>query len=92
MKCWLFGLLLCTVLLVAQNGGRHLVEYESDWFRLRGASDPTKRIKFQVDGVTTGTTREITVPDANFTLVGALTSEVASSAIVAQAGATLEWW
>ena len=29
-------------LLLAQNGGRRVVEYEGDWFRLRGISDPTK--------------------------------------------------
>ena len=32
--------------------------------------DPTKRMKFQVAGVTTATTREFTVPDANTVLVG----------------------
>lgn len=33
-------------------------------------ADPTKQIQFQVSGVTTATTRTLTVPDANTTLVG----------------------
>lgn len=34
-----------------------------------GDLDPTKRVKFQVDGLTTNTTREIAFPDASGTLV-----------------------
>ena len=33
-------------------------------------SDTTKKLQFQVSGVTTGTTRTLTVPDANDTIVG----------------------
>lgn len=32
--------------------------------------DSTKRVAFQCSGITTGTTRTITIPDANFTAVG----------------------
>ena len=39
-------------------------------FSIRDNSDPTKLVAFQVSGVTTGTTRTLTVPDANTTLVG----------------------
>jgi hypothetical protein len=30
-----------------------------------GSSDATKKLRFEVDGITTGTTRAVTVPDAN---------------------------
>ncbi len=33
-------------------------------------SDPTKRVQLQVSGVTTATTRTLTVPDADFTIAG----------------------
>lgn len=35
-----------------------------------GSADATKQIRFEVDGLTTATTRVITVPDADFTLPG----------------------
>jgi hypothetical protein len=36
----------------------------------KGSSDATKIVRFEVDGLTTGTTRVLTVPDANMTLAG----------------------
>ncbi len=41
-----------------------------------GSVDNTKGVRFEVDGLTTGTTRVITVPDSDFTLVGTGTSQV----------------
>jgi hypothetical protein len=38
-------------------------------------SDATKKVQLQVSGVTTGTTRTLTVPDADLTLVGVATSQ-----------------
>lgn len=35
---------------------------------IRGSADGTKLVRFEVDGLTTGTTRVITVPDSNITL------------------------
>lgn len=35
-----------------------------------GSADKTKKIRFEVDGLTTATTRVITAPDADLTLVG----------------------
>lgn len=35
---------------------------------VKGSADSTKKIRFEVDGLTTGTTRVLTVPDANGTM------------------------
>lgn len=44
-------------------------------FRIAGSSDTTKLVAFEVDGLTTATTRTLTVPDANTTLVGTDTTQ-----------------
>lgn len=44
-------------------------------FSIRDDADPTKIVQFQASGLTTATTRTITVPDANITLVGLTTSQ-----------------
>lgn len=36
---------------------------------IKGSEDPTKRVRFEVDGLTAGVVRTITVPDKNITLV-----------------------
>lgn len=43
-----------------------------------GSVDPTKLVRFEVDGITTGTTRVLTVPDADITLVGAENTQTIS--------------
>lgn len=40
-----------------------------DSLLITGSADATKKIRFEVDGLTTATTRTITVPDANVTLL-----------------------
>lgn len=42
----------------------------SSFFRVKDASDATKKVAIDVSGVTTGTTRTLAVPDANTTIVG----------------------
>lgn len=37
---------------------------------VKGSADATKQVRFEVDGLTTGTTRVLTVPDADITLLG----------------------
>lgn len=44
-------------------------------FGLKDASDPTKIVAFSLAGLTTATTRTITVPDASLTLVGTTTTQ-----------------
>lgn len=38
-------------------------------------ADTTKRLQFQLSGISTGTTRTITIPDADFTAVGTTTTQ-----------------
>lgn len=40
-------------------------------FRVSGSADKTKRVALEVDGLTTATTRTMTVPDRDFTIAGA---------------------
>ncbi len=44
--------------------------FGDDRFLLQDDTDPTKKVDFELSGITTNTTRSITVPDANFTLGG----------------------
>ena len=44
-------------------------------FKILGSADATKKIKFEVDGLTTATTRTVTVPDADLTIVGTATTQ-----------------
>lgn len=47
----------------------------SSLFRIKDSTDTTKKVAFNVSGVTTGTTRTITIPDANTTMVGTDTTQ-----------------
>lgn len=49
---------------------QELVQPQDDQFAIADNADNTKKVAFQVSGVTTGTTRTLTVPDANTTIVG----------------------
>jgi hypothetical protein len=58
------------------SGTLGLSEPTDSTFRIVGSSDATKKVAFEVDGLTTATTRTLTVPDASGTL--ALTSDFAA--------------
>lgn len=45
-------------------------EFVDNVFRINDDGDPTKQIAFQANGITTSTTRTLTVPDVNMTLHG----------------------
>jgi len=44
--------------------------YPDNNFSIKNAADPTKLLNFSLSGISTGTTRTLTVPDTNLTLVG----------------------
>lgn len=54
---------------------------------VKGSGDATKLVRFEVDGLTTGTTRTVTVPDADLTLMRTFTS--AQQAITAAGSLTI---
>lgn len=49
---------------------QELIQPQDDHFRVSGSSDSTKKVAFDVDNLTIATTRTITIPDADTTLVG----------------------
>ena len=50
---------------------------------VKGSVDATKQVRFEVDGLTTGTTRVLTVPDADMTLVGLATTQTLTNKTLA---------
>jgi hypothetical protein len=52
-------------------------------FRIENTADPTKKIAFSAAGLTTGTTRTITMPDANVDLGNLTNSNIAAAAAIA---------
>lgn len=48
-------------------------------FRIQGSADATKKVALEVDGLTTGTTRTVTVPDKDVTLGTTLMTPVATT-------------
>ena len=59
---------------------------------INDGTDDTKKFKFDASGITTATTRTITVPDANFTLVGTDTTQTLTnkSIVATQLTGTLQ--
>lgn len=54
-------------------------EQTDSTFRIVGSVDATKKLAFEVDGNTTGTTRTATFPDADITVVGTTTAQTLSN-------------
>lgn len=62
---------------VTKNG--HQIPFIDSNPVIVGSADSTKKVRFEVDGLTTGTTRVVTVPDKNGTM--AMTSDITSSVV-----------
>jgi hypothetical protein len=62
--------------LPQSSGTLALTQQRDDSFRILGSVDQTKKVAFEVDGLSSGTTRTLTVPNASGTL--ALTSDIPS--------------
>lgn len=58
-------------------------------FTLQDDSDTTKQLQFQLSGITTGTTRTLTVPDASTTLLGTNTATAKGDLYVASAASVV---
>jgi hypothetical protein len=75
---WLYSYPNRRLVIPPLSGTLGLSEPSDSTFRVVGSSDATKKVAFEVDGLTTATTRTLTVPDASGTI--ALTSLVGASA------------
>lgn len=69
------------------------VTVRSDVFQIKDQSDSTKKLKFDLSGITTGTTRTFTAPNASGTMVTSATTASRQILITADAkvGATSGW-
>lgn len=77
---------------ITYDGTRFILEspaarlsFPDNLFTVEGSADATKKMQFEVDGITTATTRTVTMPDANvdLTLVRAATTSVSGVAELA---------
>lgn len=50
--------------------GDNAISFGDEQFKIVDDGDPTKRLEFEVGGITGSTTRTITVPDEDFTMLG----------------------
>jgi hypothetical protein len=65
---WLYSYPNRRLAIPALSGTLGLSEPSDTTFRVVGSSDATKKVAFEVDGLTTATTRTLTVPNASGTL------------------------
>lgn len=58
---------------------------------IANTTDPTKIVQFSLSGITTGTTRTLTVPNANLTIVGTDTAQTLTNKTISNTDNTLSW-
>ena len=58
-------------------------------FAIKDDGDGTKKIAFQASGITTGTTRTVTMPDADVTLISASSTDTLTNKTIDEASNTL---
>jgi len=63
------------ILTIASTSGGSGLPASDGTSIVEGSSDGTKEIRFEVDGLTTGTIRVITPPDEDFTMVGVASTQ-----------------
>jgi len=71
----------------AASGGASLPVVDTTGIA-KGSSDATKIVRFEVDGLTTGTTRALTVQDTNYTIASVDTAQTFTGANTFSAGQT----
>jgi len=65
------------------------LDVPDDIFRIQDNLDATKEVAFQVSGLTTATTRTLTVPDADFAIVGADTTQTLTNKTIDSSANTI---
>ncbi|RTL25246.1 MAG: hypothetical protein EKK55_09740, partial [Rhodocyclaceae bacterium] len=64
---------------VAQTLTNKTINISDTLFTVQDNTDATKQLRFELSGITTATTRTLTVPDANTTIVGTDTTQTLSA-------------
>ena len=73
---------------IASTGGGGS-EFADDVFRITGSVDATKKLAFEVDGITTATTRTITMLNEDLTIVGLINAQTLTNKIIALGSNTI---
>lgn len=70
-------------------GNTNTLSIKDTLFRLQDDGDATKLLAFQLSGITTGTTRTVTIPDADLTMVGLATTQTLTNKTIDLSSNTL---
>lgn len=68
-------------------GTTNTIDVKDTLFTVHDQADVTKKVALQVSGVTTGTTRTLTVPDADLTIVGTDTTQTLTNKTIGNTNA-----